>query len=120
MMESMRTDMCADIDLEAPVADVDDSAAAESSEAGIGVRILPQGVEIFVRPGETILEAGLRSGVALANSCREGMCGTCRMRKLSGEVEMREQSALFDDEIEAGDILACCSRPLTPVVVECT
>ena len=111
--------MGADISPEAPIADIENSAAAESFEAGISVRVLPQGVEIFVRPGETILEAGLRSGLALASSCREGMCGTCRLRKLSGEVEMREQSALFDDEIEAGDILACCSRPLTPVVVEC-
>ena len=89
------------------------------SEDGLAVRILPQGVEIIVRPGETILEAGLRCGVALASSCREGMCGTCRMRKLAGEVEMHHNGGLFDDEIEAGEILACCSRPLTPLVVEC-
>jgi ferredoxin len=93
--------------------------AEEGSETGVSVRILPYGVEIFVQPGETILEAGLRCGLPLANSCRQGMCGTCRLRKLSGEVEMCEQSALFDDEIEDGDILACCAHPLTPMVIEC-
>lgn len=92
---------------------------AADGEAGVCVRFLPGGTEVFVRPGETILEAGLRCGLALASSCREGICGTCRLRKLSGEVEMHDNGGLFDDEIEAGDILACCSRPLTALVVEC-
>ncbi|MBH0237327.1 flavin reductase family protein [Methylobrevis albus] len=94
-------------------------AAAPAPEAGsLPVRIEPRGVEIAVRAGETILEAALRSGVPLPSSCRKGMCSTCRVRKLSGEVDMQQDGGLFDDEVEAGDILACCSRPLTPLVIE--
>lgn len=93
-------------------------SAAAHTEAGISVRILPYDVEVFVRPGETILEAGLRCGVALASSCRQGVCGTCRLHKLSGEVEMHQNGGLFEDEVEDGDILACCSYPLTPLVLE--
>ena len=87
-------------------------------QVGMPVHIRPYGVDIVVLPGETLLDAGLRAGLPLASSCRQGMCGTCRLRKISGEVDMREQSALFDDEIEAGEILACCSYPLTPLVIE--
>jgi ferredoxin len=83
------------------------------------VRLEPSGRTFTVNPGETVLEAGLRCGLALANSCRQGVCGTCRMRKLSGEVEMHQNGGLFDDEVEDGVILACCSFPLTPIVVEC-
>jgi ferredoxin len=96
-----------------------DAAVTSQAQAGFAVRVMPGGAEFLVRPGETILEAGLRSGLALAFSCREGICGTCRLRKLSGEVAMQDNGGLFDDEIEAGDILACCSKPLTPLVVEC-
>src|SRR5262245_4517663 len=100
------------------MAELGESVLAEA-EAGFPVRVMPGGREFVVRPGETILEAGLRAGLALAFSCREGICGTCRLKKLSGEVAMQDNGGLFDDEIEAGDILACCSKPLTAVVVEC-
>lgn len=93
--------------------------ASADTEAGQPARFLPSGAEVIVRPGETLLEAASRAGLALPFSCREGICGTCRLRKLSGEVQMDDNGGLFDDEIAAGDILACCARPLTAVVVEC-
>jgi glycine betaine monooxygenase B len=105
--------------LDVPAAPLDAPVGVEGIEAGVSVRVLPYGVEIFVRPDETILDAGLRSGLPLASSCRQGMCGTCRLRKLSGEVEMQQNGGLFDDEVEDGEILACCSYPLTPLVVAC-
>jgi toluene monooxygenase electron transfer component len=38
-------------------------------------------------PGEKILDAGLRSGLALPYECGSGTCGTCRARLVSGEIE---------------------------------
>lgn len=37
-------------------------------------------------PGEKILYAGLGKGIALPYECGSGTCGTCRARRLSGEV----------------------------------
>jgi toluene monooxygenase electron transfer component len=37
-------------------------------------------------PGERMLLAGLRGGIALPYECATGTCGTCRARLLSGEV----------------------------------
>ncbi len=96
------------------------AAAAAGDDAGEGhvIRFEPAGVEIACRSGETILQAGLRAGLPLKSSCRKGMCSTCRLSKLSGAVDMQQDGGLFDDEVEAGDILACCSRPLGPVTLK--
>lgn len=64
-------------------------------------------------PGETLLDAAQRAGVALPFSCRVGGCGTCRCRVLEGTVEERTESAylLSDDEIATGVVLACQGVP---------
>lgn len=84
---------------------------------GLSVRLEPRGVEFEVLGDETILDAALRSGLSMPYSCRQGMCSTCRVRLTSGEVDMNQNGGLFDDEVEDGDILVCCSRPLTPIVI---
>ena len=43
--------------------------------------------EFACEPGEKILHAGLRSGVALPYECGTGTCGTCKAKLLSGRVE---------------------------------
>jgi toluene monooxygenase electron transfer component len=43
--------------------------------------------EFEAEPGEKILHAGLRSGVALAYECGTGTCGTCKARLVSGRAE---------------------------------
>ena len=75
--------------------------------------VRPSGPEVTVPAGQTILEAALAAGIDWPYGCAHGMCGTCKARLLSGTVEMSEVSsfALFDDEIEAGYILTCSSRP---------
>ncbi|MFD2236926.1 hybrid-cluster NAD(P)-dependent oxidoreductase [Aureimonas populi] len=66
----------------------------------------------------TILEAARRAGMRLPSSCSKGLCGTCKSRKLSGEVEMRHQGGIRQREVDAGMMLICCSRPRSDVTVE--
>ncbi|MGR3543976.1 MAG: 2Fe-2S iron-sulfur cluster-binding protein, partial [Paracoccus sp. (in: a-proteobacteria)] len=47
-----------------------------------------------------------------------GVCGTCRIRKLSGQVHMVHNGGITDEDIEAGYVLACCSHPIGKVEVE--
>ncbi|ASR38295.1 phenylacetic acid degradation protein [Prauserella marina] len=49
-------------------------------------------------------------------ACKGGVCGTCRAKVLTGEVAMRRNFALEADELEAGFVLTCQSRPLTDEV----
>lgn len=58
---------------------------------------------------ETVLDAAERAGLDLPFSCRSGVCSTCRTKVLRGKVEMLQNYALEDWEVEQGYVLACQS-----------
>ncbi|MDE2298090.1 MAG: cytochrome b N-terminal domain-containing protein, partial [Burkholderiales bacterium] len=51
------------------------------------VVVHPGAQPLTVRAGETILEAGLRAGLALPYECRNGGCSVCLCTVLQGEVD---------------------------------
>ncbi|MFF1282936.1 2Fe-2S iron-sulfur cluster-binding protein [Streptomyces sp. NPDC058299] len=64
-------------------------------------------------PGDaTLLDALLRAHPDVPYACREGVCGTCRARVLSGRVTAAPQHALDAEETAAGYTLVCRARPL--------
>jgi ring-1,2-phenylacetyl-CoA epoxidase subunit PaaE len=65
---------------------------------------------------ETVLDAASRAGLDLPFSCRAGVCSTCRTKVICGEVEMAQNYALEDWELEQGYVLACQSRVKTPTL----
>ncbi|HAU58515.1 MAG TPA: ferredoxin-NAD reductase, partial [Comamonadaceae bacterium] len=76
--------------------------------------------EFSVREGETILDAGLREGLALPYECRNGGCGLCLCSVEHGSVEHRpyQRSALPDALKAQGKALMCCAVPKGDVVIE--
>jgi ring-1,2-phenylacetyl-CoA epoxidase subunit PaaE len=68
------------------------------------------------RGTETVLDAGLRQGVDLPYSCKGGVCSTCRVLLVEGEVDMDVHYALEDYEIARGYVLMCQSYPVTDTV----
>jgi len=62
---------------------------------------------------ETVLEAAARAGVELPFSCRAGVCSTCRTKVIRGEVQMAQNYALEDWELQQGYVLACQSRAMS-------
>ena len=75
---------------------------------------------ITVDPGETLLQAALRQGIAFPHSCRVGGCASCKCRLLDGQVkELTETSYILSDEdFEQHAILACQSVPQSDVRIE--
>jgi ring-1,2-phenylacetyl-CoA epoxidase subunit PaaE len=65
---------------------------------------------------EVVLDAAARAGLELPFSCRAGVCSTCRTKVVRGEVEMAQNYALEEWEVEQGYVLACQSRVTTPVL----
>lgn len=65
---------------------------------------------------ETILDAATRAGVDLPFSCKAGVCSTCRTKLVSGRVELAQNYALEDWELEQGFILACQAHAKTPEI----
>ena len=66
--------------------------------------------------GQSILDAAAVTRSDLPFACKGGVCGTCRARVTTGEVDMRRNYALSDDEIERGFVLTCQSRPVSAAV----
>lgn len=66
--------------------------------------------------GETILDSAGRSRTDLPFACKGGVCGTCRAQITRGEVDMRRNYALDDDEVARGYVLTCQSYPLEDAV----
>ena len=95
------------------------SAPAEAAQTW-QILVQPSGRSFEAQGDETILAAGVRQGVGLPYGCKDGACGSCKCRKLSGEVRHREHQAkaLSADEEAAGLILTCCASPLSDVVIE--
>jgi ring-1,2-phenylacetyl-CoA epoxidase subunit PaaE len=65
---------------------------------------------------ESILDAAYRAGVELPFSCKAGVCATCRTKLVKGKVDLLENSALEDWELEQGFILACQAIARTPEI----
>ncbi|WP_367065259.1 CDP-6-deoxy-delta-3,4-glucoseen reductase [Oryzisolibacter sp. LB2S] len=91
-----------------------------SAETAFQISVQPSGRSFEAQAGEAILTAAIRSGVGLPYGCKDGACGSCKCRKLSGSVVHGEHQhkALSVEEEEAGYVLTCCARPLTDVVLE--
>src|ERR1043166_154001 len=60
--------------------------------------------------GRTLLEAAEMNGISLPFSCRQGQCGTCATRLLSGEIKMDCDDGLQPALRSQGYILTCVAR----------
>ena len=94
--------------------------SAQTAAAAFQISVQPSGRAFEAQAGEPILTAAIRSGVGLPYGCKDGACGSCKCKKLSGSVVHGEhqQKALSTEEEEAGFVLTCCAQPLTDVVLE--
>lgn len=72
---------------------------------------LSSSVETPVAANESVLNAALRVRPDTPFACAGGVCGTCRAKVVTGTFEMDENYALEADEVEAGYVLTCQTRP---------
>jgi ring-1,2-phenylacetyl-CoA epoxidase subunit PaaE len=64
----------------------------------------------------SILDSAQAARADVPFACKGGVCGTCRALVTSGEVGMRRNYALDDDEVERGFVLTCQSQPVSDEV----
>ena len=85
------------------------------------VTFLPEGKEIEVEHGVTLLHAAEQAGIYLDTLCGgEGLCGECRVRVVNGNARADKHAIGFfsRDELETGYVLACQTTVEDDLTVE--
>ncbi|HYI85941.1 MAG TPA: CDP-6-deoxy-delta-3,4-glucoseen reductase [Burkholderiales bacterium] len=85
------------------------------------VIVQPSGQSFAVDEGESVLTAALRQGVMLPYGCKNGACGSCKGKIVSGAVDYGHYHArvLTDEERAHGKALFCQAKPLGELMIEC-
>ena len=100
---------------QAPVAD---QAAAPSNVAGDGsfvAQIASTGQTISVAAHQSLVDALAGEGIEIATSCVSGLCGTCKVGYVSGDVEHNDHILGADEQSHC--LTACVSRARSGVLV---
>ncbi len=84
------------------------------------ITIKPSEHSFACEGGETVLASAMRADLLLPYGCRNGACGTCKGRVLSGTVDYGayQKSTLSEEDKRAGLALFCCAIPQTDLVIE--
>lgn len=84
------------------------------------VTLQPSGHSFSVAADTTVLEAALDAGFNLPYGCKNGACGACKGKVLSGQVDhgAAQEHALSAAERAAGLALFCCAKPLSDLSLE--
>jgi ferredoxin-NADP reductase len=82
------------------------------------VEFTRSGKTCSIPPGKTLLEAAAENGVAIPSACRQGQCGTCQTRLLSGKVAMEAENGLSPEAKARGFVLTCVGRACGPVKLD--
>jgi ferredoxin-NADP reductase len=98
-------------------AHVDDVRIEEARTAQVSFAVSNRQVEC--READTLLDIARSVGLHIPSACLLGVCGSCKVRKLEGQVHMVHNGGIADEDVTDGWVLACCSRPLGRVVLAC-
>lgn len=84
------------------------------------VQLQPSGHDFFLNGSETLLHAGLRSGMQLKYGCTDGSCGKCRARVVSGEVKRVRSfpECLSQEALTEGYFTLCAHTAMTDVLLQ--
>ena len=104
--------------LAAEDADATEGDVVPDEDASAEVEFTVSGVSQKCTETDTILATARNAGLNIPSGCTFGVCGTCKIKKVSGQVHMVHNGGITDDDIADGYVLACCSHPIGKVEVE--
>lgn len=84
------------------------------------ITLTPSGNRFKALADETILEAALRQGVGLPYGCRNGACGSCKGKIVSGEFDygVYQERTLRPEDKTAGKALFCVGKACSDMTLE--
>lgn len=81
-------------------------------EHAFSVDLVDSGFTIEVRRDQTLLNALLSAGLDVPNDCNEGLCGTCEVAVLGGDIDHRDRVLTNSERDTKSRMMACCSRAI--------
>ena len=91
-----------------------------ASAATFSVSVQPSGIQFEAQAGESLLAAGIRQGIGLPYGCKDGACGSCKCKLVSGQVQHSnfQRKALSEEEEAQGFVLTCSARAQSDITLE--
>jgi len=86
-------------------------------DAAFEIALARSGKTVTVQAGDSVLDTLRHCGVAVLSSCRQGLCGTCEVAVLDGDVDHRD--SLLDEQERSDNtcMFVCVSRARTARLV---
>jgi ferredoxin-NADP reductase len=91
---------------------------AARPEGGFTVEFAKSGKRGVVVDGQSLLEAAADAGVEIPSACRQGQCGTCKTKLLSGDVQMAAENGLDPESKARGYVLTCVGHAVGNVKLD--
>lgn len=92
-------------------------AEVDTSGGAFEVKLAKSGKSVTVPAGVPIVKALAGIGIKVDVSCEQGICGTCMCTVLEGVPDHRDNYLTEEEKAANDQILVCCSRSKTPMLV---
>jgi ferredoxin-NADP reductase len=79
-------------------------------EHAFEVELKDSGIVVTVPPDQTVLAALRSANIDIQSDCEEGLCGSCEVRVLAGEVDHRDVVLTRAERGAHNKMMTCCSR----------
>lgn len=79
-------------------------------EHGFEVVLRDSAVTVTVPPNRTLLEILRDANIDVRSDCEEGLCGSCEIVVIAGEIDHRDVVLSATERSENRSMMACCSR----------
>ncbi|KAA6120741.1 cytochrome P450/oxidoreductase [Cupriavidus cauae] len=81
-----------------------------SKEQAFEAELKDSGIVVTVRADQTLLAALRAANIDVQSDCEEGLCGSCEVRVLAGEIDHRDVVLTRAEREANGKMMSCCSR----------
>ncbi|WP_322102069.1 cytochrome P450/oxidoreductase [Paraburkholderia sp. J41] len=79
-------------------------------ERAFEVELKDSGLVLNVAADQTVLDALRRANIDVQSDCEEGLCGSCEVRVLAGEIDHRDVVLTRAERETQSRMMTCCSR----------
>ena len=86
-------------------------------ESPFEVELKDSGLTVPVPADQTLMQALRAVGVDVPSDCEEGLCGTCEVAVVAGDVDHRDKVLSAAERTTGGRMMACCSRARSKLVL---